>query len=79
MVNPRLGIRKFLGWSSANTTFLQKMSLRIEPRRQPQYCSEVNRGAVLCSTSLNDSPLANYDNVKIVYSIAAATGHNKVL
>uniref|UniRef100_A0A9I9CTD2 Histone deacetylase domain-containing protein n=1 Tax=Cucumis melo TaxID=3656 RepID=A0A9I9CTD2_CUCME len=77
LVKPRLGIRKFFGWSSANTTFLQKTSLRIEPRRQPQYRSEVNRGAILCSTSLNDSPLANYDNVKIVYSIAAATGHNK--
>ncbi|TYK25676.1 histone deacetylase 14 isoform X2 [Cucumis melo var. makuwa] len=34
----------------------------------------VGNSEVFC---LNDSPLANYDNVKIVYSIAAATGHNK--
>ncbi|XP_038882550.1 histone deacetylase 14 isoform X2 [Benincasa hispida] len=77
LVQPRLRIRKFLSWASTNTTFLQKICSRNEPRRKTQYRSEVNRAAVLCSTSLNDSPLPHYDNVKIIYSVAAATGHNQ--
>lgn len=79
MVRPRLGIRQFLSWASLNTTYLRKGCPRIEPRRKTQYRSEVNRVAVLCSTSSSDSPLVLYDNVKIIYSVAAATGHNQVL
>ncbi|XP_023545004.1 histone deacetylase 14 [Cucurbita pepo subsp. pepo] len=76
-VQPRFGIWKFLNWASSNTTFLQKRCSRNEPRRKTHYRSEVNRAAVLCSSSSSDSPLKLYDNVKIIYSVAAATGHNQ--
>ncbi|XP_022133150.1 histone deacetylase 14 isoform X2 [Momordica charantia] len=78
LVRPRLEIREFLSWASLNTIFWQKRSCRrIQPRSKTHYRLEVNRVAVLCSSGLSDKPLAHYDNVKIIYSVAAATGHNK--